>query len=177
MIRSLLFYLFATIFIATTVSADIYKCVSDDGVVKFSDQPCGDNAEITFHFLSIDDLISLASPYEQPIKDPNRISNDLLIHSRKLGDRILPGKPFYGHHVQAKNDHHSQWEIHLRYAPKSLTDWQIIMDYEKKPTHDGYSLWLKSIVIKRWGKPYSPSTMKYIEKIRKIGPGAWVTRQ
>jgi hypothetical protein len=175
--RSFFFYFFAMMLIAVTAFADVYKCVSEDGVVTFSDEPCGKKAEITIHSLSLDDLIGLASPFTQSIMDSNSISNDLLSHSRKLGKSILPKERYYGHNVSLKNDLQSYWEIRLYYAPKGFTEWEIRMDYVKKPKAQGYSLWLKSIFIKRWGKPYSPPTMQHAKKMRKIGPGEWVTRQ
>ena len=68
MTRSIVFYLVGMMLITITAFADVYKCVSDDGVIKFSDAPCGKNAEIIFRDSSsansassgtIDDLIGV----------------------------------------------------------------------------------------------------------------------
>ena len=154
--------------------ADIYKCVSDDGAVKFSDRPCGKEIEVLGPRQSLDDLIALARPLRQPLPDPDRITNDLLVHSQRIGALICPGLPLHLPQVHVKNDRRSEWEVSLTYTDDDLPAWQIKINYRKDTQIDGYTIWLKSICVFRWYKPFSPPTMKQMTALKKIGPGEWV---
>ncbi|MBU1342005.1 MAG: DUF4124 domain-containing protein [Proteobacteria bacterium] len=167
----------AVLLTAKPLFADIYKCVSEDGVATFSDEPCGTNAAVSFHQLGIDELIVLVSPYAQPIIDLNRIENDLLALSRRIGDCILPHERYYGHNVRIEKDRPFFWEVRLWYAPENYTEWEIRMEYEKIKKHNDTSVWLKTISITRWGKPYNPPAMQDVKKINKKRTGEWVTDQ
>ncbi|MBU2451757.1 MAG: DUF4124 domain-containing protein, partial [Proteobacteria bacterium] len=76
--------------------ADIYKCVSDDGVATFSDTPCSNKPELFLNIknLSIDDAIDLANPLTEFDVDSKTIDEDLLSHAKKLGKSILPDEQY-----------------------------------------------------------------------------------
>lgn len=154
--------------------ADIFKCVSDDGVVKFSDRPCGKDNNVLGARQSLDDLIALALPLRQPLPDPDRITGDLLAHSQAIGALMCPRLPLYHPYVQVEDERHSAWEVRLIYTDDGLPAWDIKIKYRKETKIDGYQLWLTSITVFRWNKPFSPPAMEQMTALKKIGPGEWV---
>ena len=174
--RSRVFLIIALLVFPAGSPADIYKCVTDDGVVTFSDHPCGKENKVVIPGQSLDDLIALARPYRQPLADPNRITNDLFAHSERIGARICPGLPLVDREVQVKNERRSEWDVSLRYADDGLPAWHIRINYRKKTNIDGYEIWLRSITVLRWYKPFSPPAMEQATALKKIGPGEWVAR-
>ena len=73
-------------------SAEIYKCVNEDGVVKFSDQPCGRQAEVVIAKtnLSVDEAIGNGGPYPEPVKDSAVMNQDIMVHAKTVGASIFP---------------------------------------------------------------------------------------
>jgi hypothetical protein len=172
--RGRVFLIIALLVFPAGSSADIYKCVTDNGAVKFSDQPCGKEHEVIGPSQSLDDLIALALPYRQPLADSNRITNDLLAHSKRIGTLMCPGLPLVRRGVHVKDEHRSEWDVNLEYADDGLPLWHIKFDYQKKTKIGGYEIWLKSITVFRWHKPFSPPPMERVTALKKVGPGEWV---
>jgi len=170
----------AIIIISATVSADIYKCVSDDGVVTYSDEPCGPKSSVFGKTMSLNKLIASVCPYDQPVFNPDDLSNDLLEFSQKLGSYIVPDKIFNSSSVFSKEDPLSlNWNIHLSYdCGRKFNESgciSITLLYERKKLKKQKPLSLKSIVIKQWGNPYDPPAMMNVKKMRKTDIGIWIT--
>lgn len=180
---ALLMFMLAIIFIPACTFADIYKCVSDDGIVKFSDQPCGENSEKMVKTPSIDELIAQARPYKQPFADPDRITSDLIACSRKIADGILPDQHYHYNNTH-EGDAGTRFTISLMYVPEGFKSsspnkfriYEVMMTYKKRIKDSGYELWLVSIAIKLGRSPISPKTMEEAKSLKKIGAGEWVVR-
>jgi hypothetical protein len=164
--------------------ADIFKCVSDDGVVTFSDEPCGKNAEITFqkYTMSVDDAINLG-----PIKTftdrtyVRGIRPDLEAHAKIIGSCILPNaKRNYlfvdragGQYYNPKID----WKISLFFGPQGYErEWNIDLFYKGRKEKN-ITVWLNSITVTKDGRPFNPPSMHNVKKLKKVGTGKWVVQR
>lgn len=162
------------VLLPATVSADLYRCVSKEGVPIYSDQPCGGNAKTIAHSMRVDDWIALSRPYRQPRHDPNRISKDLRSHSKKIGDHIIPGGRYVSRSTGVGNDRRMVWIVELKYKTEEHHPWRIVITYTKKPEGSEYRLWLTSISVFKWGAPCTPPTMQQVTLLRQTGTGMWI---
>jgi hypothetical protein len=181
--KSLVVFLLVTMLTAIPAFADIFKCVSEDGFVTFSDEPCGKNAEIAFqkYIMSVDDavgldLISLFTDRTQI----RSIRLDLESHAKILGNCILPNeKRNYlfvdragGHHYHREID----WKLSLFFGPQGYErEWNINVFYKGKKEKN-ISVWLNSITVTKDGRPFNPPSMLNVKKLKKVGPGEWKVR-
>jgi hypothetical protein len=82
--------------ILTTAFADIYKCLSDDGVAIFSDVPCGKDAQLIYDqpMTSVDEALGVEiNPFVKPYTSATYgeyITNE----SKRIGRCILPDQWF-----------------------------------------------------------------------------------
>jgi hypothetical protein len=178
--RLLIVCLLALMLIAKIAWADVYKCVSDDGIIKFSDEPCGENAEISFRTsnLNFDDVIGNASPYtEQPVAASKIDGNDFVAHAKKIAKAILPYE--YNNSYDNRTTPMSPgWRIYLYFGPASNEKkFVIVMNYARYPTSNGIYVWLNSISVKKDGKPFDPDSMSDVTKYKKMGTGRWEVRR
>jgi hypothetical protein len=171
-------YVFAAMIIVTIVYADVYKCVSDDGVVTFSDQPCGEKAALVFHNskLSVDEAIGNASLYTQPVTYSSDIDTDVLLHARKIGKSILPNDILKSYDVSTEHTEiYYTWKVFLSYVtPQKEHMWsRIVMTYRGEPKDQGIFVQLKYISIKRfdWFNPLP--TLKNVKKLKKDSHYGW----
>lgn len=154
--------------------ADIYKCVSRDGIVRYSDQPCGEDASVITHTASVDDLIAMSRPYRRPFQDPNGISKDLRSHSKLIGDHIIPGGRYLHRDVGVGHKHRTVWTVTMAYKTVEHRPWRIRLTYHREKQSNGDLFWLTSISVFKWGKPATPPAMRRITRLHNTGPGAWV---
>jgi hypothetical protein len=163
--------------------ADIYKCVSDDGVVTFSDEPCGQNAEVAFekYIIRVDDAIGLdiIGPFTNRAYMQS-IRPDIESHAKKIGSCILPrANPTLLFVDRAGGRHYNKdinWKISLFYGPQDYErEWNINVYYKGKKEKE-ISLWLNAITITKDGRPFTPSTMHHVKKLKRIGTGEWEIR-
>lgn len=180
---SLLTVMLAVMFIPACSCADIYRCTSDDGVVKFSDEPCGEKYEMMANAPSIDQLIAQARPYKQPFLDPDRITSDLIACSQKIADGILPDEHYRTYHVY-EDEKKTKFTIYLLYVPEGFKAnnpnkyriYEVKIKYQKRSKDRDYELWLISMSIKLGRSPFSPHTMERVKSLKKTGPAEWVPR-
>jgi hypothetical protein len=178
--RFSVFYLIVMILLAETSFANIYKCVSDNGVVTFSDEPCSKEAEVFINtppVLSIDEGISLASPFTQLIIESNTINEDLVTHAKKIGKCILPEEHYKSYILRGGNRRarrYPQWDISLKYGPPgNKSKWKITIEYRVKIKDDIPRIWLKTIYVFLWGRYYDPPSLSNAKKINRIRTGKW----
>ena len=178
--KSFLLCLFSVMLVTHLAIADVYKCVSEDGVVKFSDEPCGTNAKLSFQTskLKFDDVIGNASPYtKQPVPASKIDGNDFVAHARKIGKAILP----YEYNNSVDNltaPMMPGWNIQLNFGPDNKKKMYVIrMQYGRYPTSDGIYVWLNTISVKKNGKPYNPPAMSDVKTFKKMGTGRWEIRR
>lgn len=164
--------------------ADLYKCISDDGIVKYSDQPCGKKFETITSSPTIDQLIASALPLQQPISDPDLIVGDLVACSKGISASILPKALFQYSNVNV-NDKCSRYtivlvyasEAYLAYNPGRSRMYDIEIKFDKRKGDRHYELWLESISIKQDRRHFSPLAMEQVSNLKKLGPGRWVAHQ
>jgi hypothetical protein len=164
--------------VAETSFANIYKCISDNGVVTFSDQPCGDQAAIVFHDtnLSVDEAIGNASPYTQPVTYSSDIDTDVILHARKIGRSILPYENLTSYDISTEHTVLSYtWKVFLSYvSPKYEHAWsRIEMDYIGEPKDGGIFVRLKYISIKRFDWYTPVPTLKNVKKLKRDAHYGW----
>ena len=137
------------VFLSTSAWGAVYKCVSDDGVTTYSDQPCGNKAEIVIETtdFSVDEAIGNASPYTEPVTYSLDIGADILLHARKVGKSILPEKEFDRDRIELK--------------------------YIGEPRDDRIFVKLTFISIKRfdWATPLP--TLRNAKKLKKYAHYGW----
>lgn len=157
-------------------SADIYKCVSEDGVLTFSDEPCDSKAEVAFKTeeYDFDKAIGNGSPYpEQPVPPSKIWREDFKAHAKKIGKTILPYE--YNNSVVDKTSPLMPgWYIDLYFGSETnKKNYEISLHYGRNPSNKGVYVWLHSIVIKKDGKPYDPPSMVNVKTYKKMGSGRW----
>jgi hypothetical protein len=199
--RFLVFYFFGMILISTTAFADVYRCVSDDGVIKFSDEPCGKDAELIHDQpqTSLDEALSAEiEPFLRPYTSET-YGKYITNQSKRIGRCILPDQWFnssklirvYG---PSPRDSYSfpkpkpiygttpGWVIFLYYGPESNPKkWSIEFRYISTIRKDINGILksfvlLKSISIKKDEIPFTPISMRDVKKFEKKGTGEWKAR-
>jgi hypothetical protein len=164
--------------LGTMASADIFKCVSEDGVVKFSDEPCSKKAEVAFETeeLNFDAAIGNASPYSNlPIPISQFNPEDMVTHAKKIGQTILQGE--YNNNARLERYRSSRYwtsRVYLYFGPAS-DDWRYVvqMNYNEVRRFQDQYVWLDSIEVKKHGKPYDPPSMNNAKTFKKMGVGKW----
>jgi Domain of unknown function (DUF4124) len=164
--------------LGATAAADIYKCVSEDGVVKFSDEPCSKKAEVAFETeeLNVDAAIGNASPYPQiPIPASQFDTEDMMAHAKKIGRCIISGE----HNNTARFEKYPYrgditYRVYLHFGPPS-DDWRytVKLTYEVKGRFEGTYVWLESIEVQKHREPYDPQSMSNVKTFKKMGVGKW----
>jgi hypothetical protein len=172
--------LLAMMLIATPSFAAIYKCVSKDGVVSFSDEPCSREAEVflkTPAKISIDDAISLASPFPELSIDSRTIEDDLLAHAKKTGKSILPDETYNTYTMRGgerRRHRYPKWEVSLNYGPPDKpSKWKITLKYSVRFKNKIPRVWLNMIYVQLWRKYYDPPSIHNAKKIERIRTGKW----
>ncbi|MBU1342006.1 MAG: DUF4124 domain-containing protein [Proteobacteria bacterium] len=174
--RSIIYYLVFMVLLAATSFADIYKCVSEDGVATFSDEPCAKKAQIAFKTenLNFDDAIGNASPYDdQPVEASKIYSEDFVAHAKKIGRYILPFE-YNNTCINRSSPTVPGWRISLFFGPESnKKEFEVDLVYNRNPTSNGTYVWLNSISVKKNGKPFNPSSMANVKTYKRMGSGRW----
>ncbi len=176
-IISTMLFLLVFLFLTPIVSADIYKCISDNGVAIFSDEPCGDNSKRIFNTVNqtFDDVIGNGSPYdEQPVDSKKVFKEDFVEHAKKIWRFIMPNTHSYMTKCEAFDGGQGieTYRIDLTDSKKKFN---VSMAYCCYYQGDGkHFVFLSSINIIKDKKPFDPSTMVNIKNYRKAGIGVWV---
>ncbi len=155
---------------------NIYKCVSEDGVVKYSDVPCSDEATVAFESANrpFDEVIGNASPYpKEPVPTYEMDDQKMEQHARKIGQTIIAGEKIHStKRIRAIMT--PGWNYSLEIGGgKDEKTYGVILEYRINQTPDGAYVWLDTIKVKKHGKPFDPPTMANIQKFRKTATGEW----
>jgi hypothetical protein len=166
------------VLLGATAYADIYKCVSEDGVVKFSDEPCSKKAEVAFKTgaQNFDAVIGNASPYPKlPIPLSRFDTDDVVAHAKKIGGSIITGE--YNNNVVRRispNPVTFEYYVELHFGPESeKRRFEIHMLYRRDVRYNGTYVWLNSFQVYKKRKPYDPPAMAGVETFKKMGVGRW----
>lgn len=195
------FGLVGMMLMGTSAVADIYKCVSDDGVISFSDRPCGNDAEIIIKqsLPSVDDAVGVEiEPYLKPYTSKT-YGEYITNQAKRISRSILPGQWFiaselirvYGPSPRGSHSFPKPkpiygttpgWVIILFYGPESnVKKWELKFQFVSlvRKDIDGIArsvVFLKSISIKNNGEPFTPPTMHHVKNLKRIGTGKWEVR-
>ncbi|MBU2630131.1 MAG: DUF4124 domain-containing protein, partial [Proteobacteria bacterium] len=176
----ILFYLFFMMLMTTSASANIFKCVSEDGVITFSDIPCNKDAQLFIHDtkLSVDEAIGNASPYKHPVIYSGYIDQDLILHARKIGNSIFPDKRLEDKAISAERIANKQtWRVCLSYGSiENKFDYaRIQLNYVGESEGDGEKVFvrLKYIAIKRFDWMTPLPTLKNVKKLKADAHYGW----
>lgn len=164
---------------AANAYGDIYKCVSSDGVVKFSDEPCSEKATVVFPSADrpFDEVIGNASPYpDQPVESYHMDDEVLERHARKIGRTIIPGETIRSI-KRTKIPMTPGWRATLYLGPEHDSERFVInLEYLVNQKPEGAYIWLNGFRVRKQGKPYDPPAMANTKKFKKIGTGNWEIR-
>ena len=167
-------------------SANIYRCVSDSGVITYSDVPCGDNAVVAFkkHEVGVEE--AAARDVIGPNTSRANLKNvlmDVVHHAKQVGSCILPGKEFISYTVSNPVTSYSSnlvWSVNLFFGTKDYIEWRINISYamnmeypQSERLRTISAARLTSIAIKRNDKPYDPASMNNLKAFKKEQIGAW----
>ena len=179
MVRFLLSCLLLTTVLTMTALADIYKCVSEDGVTKYSDVPCAENAEVAFETASLnfDEVIGNASPYPKLPVPPSRVDvKDIIAHAKKIGSCIIPDE-YNNTTIDRSSPMMPVWRIELHFGPADDEKMYVVeMEYGRKGTNKGLFVWLHSFTVKKDLKLYDAPSMRNVKTFKKMGTGRWEIR-
>ena len=181
--KTVVFYVLAMMIMAITAFADIYKCVSDDGVVKYSDEPCGKQTEVILRTSnskgSLDDAMGVA-PFSGRIGSRKDIINELRLQAINLVKLILPEEEYKG--VKAQSFFGSPGGVTfsalLGSPKKKKVMWDVSITYSIETGADkggdyDINIRLKSITILKDGNPFSPASMNAVKRLNEISEGRW----
>jgi len=159
--------------------ADIYKCVSKDGVVTFSDRPCSADAEILLDEMeiSLDEAVEEASPFADITIDSQTAAEVMLAHARKMGKCILPDEPFNEYLVEGGErggGRYPSWAITLKYGPpEKPSKWRIRMEYKTRHVDGVPRVWLTTVFVLLWSQYEDPPTMEKTQTLEKVRTGKY----
>lgn len=166
--------------------ANIYRCVSDSGVVTYSDEPCGNNAVVAFeaHKMGVEgaagkDVIrpnTNRASYEE-------LEKDIIDHAKRIGTCILPDKKINGYSIVKGSKTYDviDWTVSEEFgSDNNKGQWQITITYQGKIITDKHrrsrtmnTIKLKTIMVSKGGQPSDPPSMDNLRTFRKTHKGNW----
>ncbi len=180
-------------------SADIYRCPSEDGSIRFSDHPCAPDAQLVVRELlpSVDEAVSVKIHHSSrnPTLDPYKTY--LLNETKRISRSILPDKFFNGAEVirvvhrdpssipkvfdrpEPRYGNTPGWVVRLHYGLANKPRvWELQYQFKHDVTTDISGIWktvvrLHTIKIRRNGAPFTPDTMRTSTKMKPTQPGEW----
>lgn len=168
------------VLLPVSLFADIYRCVSDNGTVTYSDQPCGKNAEI-FHpeyEMSVDD--AARRDILKPATDHASIwyvEKDIKDHARHIADVIIPNQQFHDIYITRKGRERDEipidWQVTISCGPEADALYSQIKFYYRGKKKSIFSVWLESLKVFSDRQPYDPPAMKDVRRFKKISAGEW----
>lgn len=178
MLKKTLIYLAIIMTVAAGASAEIYKCVSADGVVKFSDQPCGRQAEVVISAtnLSVDEAIGNGSPYPEPLKESAVMNQDIMVHAKTVGASIFPDMYLKSNDMgEERNLRTRTWKVFLAYIDPKI-DYKyanVELNYTGEQIGDRIFVRLHYIRIKQFDWMVPIPTLKKTKKLKKDSDRGW----
>jgi hypothetical protein len=164
------------VFILACISssyAEVYKCTDKNGIVKFSDRPCGKNSKVLFNtkrgIKDIEDSLIHFS-VEVPAGDLSKMNGirayEIKKHARYMGSLIFPDLRLVSDKTRAPLD-----EAVLNYGSFATSDvytMEINYDFNLDNT-----LKVRNILFKKNGVRSDIKKMAGAKRLRRIGEGYW----
>lgn len=167
---------------APQVMADIYKCVSEDGTVKFSDEPCSNNAQVAFETedsKTFDEIIGQGYPYpDMPLAPELITTGGIVAHAKKIAACIIPNEYIYAIEPRRSFKPGSgptySWDVDLYLGPEDTKKYLIRLDYIDFPVkHKGMYVYLRKIEIFKEGHFFDPPSLSNVRKFKRVEKGRW----
>jgi hypothetical protein len=167
--------------------ADIYKCTDANGVVKFSDRPCGDNAKVIVKGTADDRSqpdekdtnSSLSSVMIDGSLTKEQVYEKLKAHSRSLGGQVFKDESFAGCRERPRvmsnsifyNEVTCFWGSR---SSKNFENYTMTIKYSRGVKPDGQLVFRpKEITYYYKNYPHDPESMKKIKNFRRAFHGTW----
>ncbi len=153
--------------------AEVYKCTDNNGIVKFSDQPCGKNSKVLFStergIKDIEDSLIHFSA-KVPVGDLSKMNGirayEIKNHARYMGSLIFPEFSLISDKTRAPLD-----EAVLNYGSFSTSDvYTMEINYD---FHLDNTIKVRNILFKKNGVRSDIKKMAGAERLRRIGEGYW----
>lgn len=167
-----------TLIFAVSGKTEIYKCKSEDGVITFSDRPCGKSAEVIQENknLTVDQAIGNGRPYEQPMAYDRIMHSDIISHARKIGKSLVPEEQFDSQKMEvSKKGEYYAWTVYLNYflPEKTYMKSAFQLIYKGKLENNQILVQLDYLKIKRTDWYTRLPTLKGVEKLKMHAHYGW----
>lgn len=156
-----------------TVNATIYKCVSEDGVTRFSDSPCSTTAEVFIkdERMSIDEAVAQASPMADLTLSTPDIGAKLESHAKRFGKALFPSELLQTSKWSRYElpGRYPKWEVKLYYGKKGKGyKWAVHIAYGVRDKDDVLRIWLHTVNVRLTGTNFDPPSMTSAAKIKNL---------
>lgn len=170
--RSCAFLLLMVCF-AGAAQADIYRCVSEDGTVRFSDTPCLDTAEVFYkeNKVSIDEAVALASPLKDLTLNSPHLISEIVAHARIIGNTLFPSEQFNDtswrrHKAGSRYPH---WIVMLYYGKKdNKPKWAVNVNYGVQRKNGVIRIWMHTIYVRLTGTLFDPPSIESAKPLKNL---------
>jgi hypothetical protein len=158
--------------------ANVYRCVSDDGTVRFSDQPCAGDAELFIEeeACDIDDSIRRANPLPDLSFNTAGVNDRLAAHARKLGKCILPDEPYVSYNIDERRlpGRYPSWEINVNFGDKDgRAKWKVTFKYDVRSKNRIDRIWMHTIDVRLTGYRHDPPSLKSVASLTRLSRGEY----
>ncbi len=166
------------LFVATSAIAEIFKCVAEDGTLRFSDQPCGAQATVVVPKTdyTVDEAIGTGSPFAGPVKYTDTIGQDIVMHAKRIGNSMFPDDQLKASDIMIKYKYRSPfWTVVLYYVDRKqeFKDTRVELDYQGKLEGAKITLRLSYIRMKRFDWATTPTTIQKAKKLKRDNHYGW----
>ncbi len=150
---------------AGAAQANIYRCVSEDGTIRFSDVPCSNTAEVFYKEdkVSIDEAVALASPLKDLTLDSPHLISEIVAHARIVGNALFPSEQFNDstwrrHKVGNRYPH---WSVMLYYGKKdNKPKWAVDVNYGVREKSGVMRIWMYTIYVRLTDTLFDPPSIE-----------------
>lgn len=176
--KTIALFLSAFILMADVTWANVYRCVSDDGTVRYSDQPCGGDAELFIEEedCNLDVRIRRAYPFKELSVQSEDITDRLVSHAKKLGKCILPNETFKSFDVSEFNFRELDytWNIKTGYGSREgRADWSLTFHYAAHTKDGDQRIRMTAISVRLKHHHHNLPLLDNIPSLDRLEPGGY----
>lgn len=163
---------------AAGAAADIYKCVSEEGTLTFSDRPCGPQATVAIPKtdFTVDEAIGSGGPYPAPVKYAKTIGQDIMAHAKLVGKSIFPNEYLKASDITEQSKGGAPyWTVVLYYVnrEKEFNDSRIELNYSGDQEGDRIFVRLTYMRFHRFDWASTPGTLAHAKKVKRNSHYGW----
>lgn len=161
--------------------ADVYRCVSDDGTVRFSDRPCSGDPELFIkeEGCHIDDSIRRAKPFTDLTVQSENFNDRLVSHARKLGKCILPDETYVSYRVSEDRfrDQYHTWVVRVNYENKGRKNkWRLTFTYDLQSKNGTKRICMSAIIVQLNRSFHDLPSLENIASLNQLSTGKYEVR-